>query len=218
MWCVACVCVPLFDVLLWPFFLLLLLKWLLSVFSLTLSQTHFLIWFQGLEVWGLVVVVAVEIWIQTIYYLGLCRNFRWSLLKHQTPGTQKKKSPFLSLGTWWRGFLSAHKPQTLEVMLVSICRNGWVFIRIMMTTPNLPWISQGCFLPPGHCPSCHFPTSKKFISSSFHLSLWDSDSESLSLVLLWTTAVPNSFPLIYQSDPKTRLLWWESFSDAQRPA
>ena len=46
---------------LWSFFIFFLSKGNWSVFSFTLSQTHFLIPFQGLEVWGMVVVVVAEL-------------------------------------------------------------------------------------------------------------------------------------------------------------
>ena len=128
-------------------------------------------------------VVAVEIWIQTIYYLGLCHVNGVCLLKRQTPGTQKKKSPFLSLGTGGEG---SFQPTSLRLWSSCLCQYAKMaefLTHIMMVIPNLPWISQGCFLPPSHRLSCHFPNSKKFISSPFHLSLLDSDSESLSLLL-----------------------------------
>ena len=226
--CAACVCVPLFDVLLWPFFLFLLLKGLLSVFSLTLSQTHFLIWFQGLEVWGLVVVVAVEIWIQTIYYLGLCHNCQWDLFAEapdprNTAKKKKKKKITIPVSRdWWRGFLPAHKPQTLEVMLVSICKNGWVFSPHYDGDPKPPLDISG-MLSSSQSPSFLSLSELQEIyllpisSESLRFWLWVS-----FLIVALNHCSSKLFSFDLQKWPQDEAVavvefqWW--IGDAQRPA
>ena len=50
---------------------------------------------------------------------------QWGLFAEAPdPRNTEKKITIPVSRDWWRGFLPAHKPQTLELMLVSICKNG----------------------------------------------------------------------------------------------
>lgn len=119
-WCFACVPVPLFDVLWWLLFLFLPLKGNQSVFRLTLSQMHF----QGLEVWGMVVVMVVVGYKPFMTGGFIIASNGLPLLKHQTPGTQKEEVTFGTSGD--RLFHSSLQASDTggHFMLPSICKSG----------------------------------------------------------------------------------------------